>query len=99
MLNIEPHFCPQDTNSLDTVEWTKRNALIKGDEKVIFEQTDIDAPKDWSDTAVNIVASHYFYGDPELPQREKSVGQLIHRVCRTIADWGVADGYFDSERN
>ena len=20
--------------------------------------------------------------------------QLIHRICRTIADWGIADGYF-----
>ena len=23
--------------------------------------------------------------------------QLIHRVCRTIADWGVKDGYFSQE--
>ena len=28
-------------------------------------------------------------------ERETSVRQLIHRVCRTIADWGVRDGYFD----
>ena len=20
--------------------------------------------------------------------------QLIHRICRTIADWGIKDGYF-----
>ena len=25
-----------------------------------------------------------------------SVRQLIHRVTRTIADWGIADGYFAS---
>ena len=98
MLNIEPHFCPDTWNPMDTVEWTKRNALIKGEGgKVIFEQQDVDAPEDWSDTAVNIVVSHYFYGDPETPQREKSIGQLIHRVCRTIADWGVEDGYFDQQ--
>ena len=26
--------------------------------------------------------------------RETSVRQLVHRVTRTIADWGIADGYF-----
>lgn len=98
MLNIESYFCPDTWNPMDTVEWTKRNALIKGEGgKVIFEQQDVDAPEDWSDTAVNIVVSHYFYGDPDSPQREHSIGQLIHRVCRTIADWGVEDGYFDQQ--
>ena len=29
-------------------------------------------------------------------ERETGVRQLIHRVCRTIADWGVEDGYFAS---
>ena len=28
------------------------------------------------------------------PEREYSVRQLVHRVARTIADWGMADGYF-----
>ena len=31
-------------------------------------------------------------------ERETSVRQLIHRVCRTIADWGVRDGYFDKAK-
>src|SRR5205085_12447716 len=42
----------------------------------------------------------YFYGDiangtdPHKGGRETSVRQLIHRVTRTITDWGMADGYF-----
>ncbi|MCB0879752.1 MAG: vitamin B12-dependent ribonucleotide reductase, partial [Thermoleophilia bacterium] len=44
----------------------------------------------------NVVVSKYFYGEPGTNEREKSVRQLIHRVTRTIADWGIADGYFDS---
>ena len=28
------------------------------------------------------------------PDRENSVRQLVHRVVDTIADWGLADGYF-----
>jgi len=48
------------------------------------------------------VANKYFYGEINTPQRETSVRRLIHRVCRTIADWGTDDGYFataeDGER-
>ena len=36
----------------------------------------------------------YFYGEQNTAERETSVRQLIHRVTRTIADWGVKDGYF-----
>ena len=47
--------------------------------------------------ATNVVVSKYFYGDPKSPrERERSVRQLIHRVTRTITDWGLADGYFDT---
>jgi len=38
-----------------------------------------------------------FYGENGTSEREKSVRQLIHRVTRTITDWGLADGYFASE--
>jgi ribonucleoside-diphosphate reductase alpha chain len=44
--------------------------------------------------ATNVVVSKYFYGENGTPERETSVRQLIHRVTRTIADWGIADGYF-----
>jgi ribonucleoside-diphosphate reductase alpha chain len=36
----------------------------------------------------------YFYGEQNTSERETSVRQLIHRIARTIADWGVKDGYF-----
>jgi len=35
-----------------------------------------------------------FYGEQGTAERETSVRQLIQRICRTIADWGVKDGYF-----
>ena len=43
-----------------------------------------------------MVVSKYFYGENGTPEREHSVRQLIHRVSRTIADWGLEDGYFAS---
>ena len=30
-------------------------------------------------------------------ERETSVRQVVHRVARTIADWGVKDGYFSKQ--
>ena len=39
----------------------------------------------------------YFYGELGTEKREKSVRQLVHRVSRTIADWGKADGVFESD--
>jgi ribonucleoside-diphosphate reductase alpha chain len=85
----------------DQVEWERRIAEITDDSgKVIFKQEDIEVPKSWSALATKIAVSKYFYGDiangtdPYKGGRETSVRQLIHRVTRTIADWGLADGYF-----
>jgi ribonucleoside-diphosphate reductase alpha chain len=85
----------------DQVEWERRTAEITDDSgKVIFKQEDIEVPKSWSALATKIAVSKYFYGDiangtdPYKGGRETSVRQLIHRVTRTIADWGLADGYF-----
>ena len=63
---------------------------------MLFEQNDCEIPATWSQLATNVVVSKYFYGENGTAQRERSVRQLIHRVARTIADWGVADGYFAS---
>ena len=97
-LTIDPVFCPVEAEDpFDTVKWDLRSAAIKGESgEVIFEQTDCEIPATWSQLATNIVASKYFYGELGTAEREKSVRQLIHRVSRTIADWGVADGYFAS---
>ncbi|MGI9113756.1 MAG: vitamin B12-dependent ribonucleotide reductase [Chthoniobacterales bacterium] len=85
----------------DQVEWERRTAAITDDGgKIIFKQENIEVPAAWSPLATKIAVSKYFYGDiangtdPHQGGRETSVRQLIHRVTRTITDWGVADGYF-----
>ncbi|HTQ39438.1 MAG TPA: vitamin B12-dependent ribonucleotide reductase [Pirellulales bacterium] len=97
-LAIDPLFCPTSVeNPFDTVEWDLRTAAIKGENgEVLFEQTGCEVPKFWSQLSTNVVVSKYFYGENGTPERERSVRQLIHRVSRTIADWGLADGYFAS---
>src|SRR5690606_16340338 len=103
-LKIETTFCPKDVASpFDTVEWDVRTAAIKGEGgDVVFEQKDCEIPATWSQLATNVVVSKYFYGENGSGERERSVRQLIHRVTRTIADWGIGDGYFataeDGER-
>jgi hypothetical protein len=82
----------------DDVQWETRNATIGNDKgSVIFEQRDIEVPADWSQTATNIVASKYFHGKLGSPDRERSVAELVHRVVDTIADWGLAGGYFATQ--
>ena len=95
---IDNRFCPQDVaDPFDTVQWEIRTAAIKGESgEVLFEQNDCEVPDFWSQLATNVVCSKYFYGEVGTPEREKSVRQLIHRVSRTIADWGTHDGYFAS---
>src|SRR5690349_7834275 len=62
----------------------------------IFEQRDVESPKDWSMTAINIVASKYLHGTLGTPGRETGVRQLIRRVAETIRDWGWQQGYFST---
>src|SRR5215469_11849329 len=79
----------------DDVRWETRTASIGNDKgAVIFEQRDVEAPADWSQTATNIVASKYFHGKLGSAERETSVAQLVERVVDTIANWGQKDGYF-----
>src|SRR5580704_14065225 len=94
-LRIERIFSDARVKPFDQVEWERRTAEITDDAgKVIFKQENVEVPKSWSVLATKVVVSKYFYGEQNTPERETSVRQLIHRISRTIADWGIADGYF-----
>jgi len=100
-LRVKAVFCPTDVEDpFDTVEWELRSAAIKGEKgEVVFEQTDCEIPASWSQLAANVVVSKYFFGELGTSERENSVRHLIHRVTRTIADWGMEDGYFATEED
>jgi ribonucleoside-diphosphate reductase alpha chain len=100
-LRFERAFSHAAAAPFDQIEWERRTAEITDDSgKVIFKQENVEVPKSWSALATKIAVSKYFYGDiahgtdPHKGGRETSVRQLIHRVTRTITDWGIADGYF-----
>jgi len=94
-LVFERRFTDGKTSAFDMVEWERRTALI-GNEKgaTIFRQEGVEVPKNWSQTATNIVTSKYFHGKPGTSERENSVRQLISRVANTIVRWGEEGGYF-----
>ena len=100
-LRFERVFSDANCAPFEQVDWERRTAEITDDSgKVIFKQENIEVPKNWSALATKIAVSKYFYGDiangtdPHRGGRETSVRQLVHRVTRSITDWGFADGYF-----
>ncbi|MDR3455898.1 MAG: vitamin B12-dependent ribonucleotide reductase [Verrucomicrobiae bacterium] len=94
-LPIARVFSDAKVKPFDQIEWDKRTAEITDDAgKVIFKQENVEVPKSWSVLATKVVVSKYFYGEQNTSERETSVRQLIHRISRTISDWGIADGYF-----
>ncbi|HUA16052.1 MAG TPA: vitamin B12-dependent ribonucleotide reductase [Verrucomicrobiae bacterium] len=88
-------FTKAGVSPYDEVEWELRTAQITDAHgNVIFEQKDVEVPKDWSMTATNIVASKYLHGRMNTSERETGVRHLVARVAETIRDWGLAQGYF-----
>src|ERR1700675_941287 len=99
-LSFRRFFTKTGVSPYDEIEWEKRTALItdaKGNP--IFEQKDVEVPKDWSVTATNIVASKYLHGTLGTPERESGVRALVTRVAETIRDWGMSQGYFRTDED
>ncbi len=104
-LVIDRVFSTSGQHPFDSVTWVSRDAAIKNHTgEAIFEQLGVEFPQAFSPLAVNVVASKYFYGDlasgngsPAEGQREYSLKQLVHRVTRTITDWGKDQHYFASD--
>jgi len=99
-LSIEHFFSTPGVHPFDQLDWDRRSAKILSDTgEAIFEQDDIEVACSWSQLATKVVASKYFYGDVQSGRRENSVKQLVHRVCRMIADRGKRDGYFAGDED
>ncbi|MDE2996810.1 MAG: vitamin B12-dependent ribonucleotide reductase, partial [Bacteroidota bacterium] len=106
-LTIDRVFSAEGEDPFDSVKWETRDASIKNHTgEAIFEQTNVEFPEGWSQLATNVVTSKYFYGElsmngthPSEGGRENSLRQLIHRVTRTIADWGTKQGYFATKKD
>src|ERR1700677_2587612 len=91
-LSFRRFFTKPGVSPYDELEWDLRLAQITDSQGgIIFEQKDVEVPKDWSMTATNIVASKYLHGTIGTPDRESGVRALVTRVAETIRDWGMKD--------
>jgi len=94
-LRLDRYFTQAGEDPFDAVEWELRQASISNESgETIFEQADVEIPKEWSQLATNVVVSKYFRGHVDAPDREHSVRQLIGRVVGRIREWGETGGYF-----
>ena len=94
-LQFRRYFTKPGASPYDQFQWELRTAAITDAQgKTIFEQKNVEVPKDWSMTATNIVASKYLHGTLGTAERESGVRALVSRVAETIRDWGFKGGYF-----
>src|SRR6185295_19099437 len=99
-LEFERYFTlkSEGVDPFDEIDWELRSAVIANERgELVFEQRDVEFPRQWSQQATNIVVSKYFRGQIGAPERERSVKQLIGRVVDTITMWAREQGYFASE--
>jgi ribonucleotide reductase alpha subunit len=96
-LRVERRFTREGVHPYSEIEWDLRESVIPGAGGNVFEQSGVEVPKFWSQTATNVVASKYFRGKLGSPEREWSVKQMVDRVVDTIARAGFDGGYFASE--
>src|SRR5581483_10844211 len=72
------------------IEWELRTAAITDESgKAVFEQTGVEVPAFWSQTATQVVASKYFRGRIGTPERESSAAQMVDRIVNVLSRWGT----------
>lgn len=79
------------------LEYDLREVKLEEGGKVIFEQKDVEVPKNWGQNPTEILASKYFYGRKGSSERETSAKQVFGRVAEFIASRGRTMGYFRND--
>src|SRR5262245_32527814 len=104
-LKFRRRYTSDSVNVYDQIEYDYRTSVIKNPtgEKV-FEMTNVEVPKQWSQIATDILAQKYFR-KAGVPQADGSLGretsskQVAHRLANCWKAWGEKYGYFASEKD
>ncbi|MCH7668423.1 MAG: vitamin B12-dependent ribonucleotide reductase [Acidobacteria bacterium] len=75
-LSIERRFTNEGENPYETVAWSRRDSRITNpDGSIVFEMTDAEIPKQWSQIAADIMVSKYFRkaGVPQLDNNGEAI--------------------------
>src|ERR1700749_3516067 len=101
-LQFRRRFTKDDVNVFDQFEYDYRTSVIRNPTgEVVFEMTNVEVPKQWSQIATDILAQKYFRkaGVPQADGslgRETSIKQVAHRLANCWRSWGEKYDYFES---
>jgi ribonucleoside-diphosphate reductase alpha chain len=101
-LQFSRRFTREGLGVFDMFEYDYRTSVIRNPSgEVVFEMTNVEVPKQWSQIATDILAQKYFR-KAGVPQpdgslgRETSAKQVAHRMANCWRVWGERYGYFAS---
>jgi ribonucleoside-diphosphate reductase alpha chain len=104
-LRFERFFTKEGVSPFDLYEYDYRTSVIKNPNgEKVFELTNVEVPKSWSQVATDVLAQKYFRkaGVP-LPDGtiggENSIKQVAHRMAHCWQTWGERYNYFDSAKD
>lgn len=104
-LQFRRRYTKDDVNVFDMFEYDYRTSVIRNPSgEVVFEMTNVEVPKQWSQIATDILAQKYFRkaGVPQSDGslgRETSAKQVAHRMANCWRVWGERYGYFASTQD
>jgi ribonucleoside-diphosphate reductase alpha chain len=104
-LQFRRRYTRVDTNVFDQFEYDYRSSVIRNPSgEIVFEMTNVEVPRGWSQIATDILAQKYFRkaGVPQADGslgRETSIKQVAHRMANCWKAWGVRYGYFSTEQD
>lgn len=82
----------------------RKSEIREPDGRVVFSQSNVAVPKDWSQVATDILAQKYFRRTG-VPQANGGTGgendarQVFHRLAGCWTDWAKKFDYFSSEED
>src|SRR6476619_775617 len=101
-LQFSRRFTKEGISAFDQFSYDYRTSVIRNPSgEVVFEMTNVEVPKQWSQIATDILAQKYFRkaGVPQAngsSGRETSVKQVAHRMANCWKAWGERYGSFAS---
>ncbi len=104
-LSFQRQYTRDGVSVYDMFEYDYRTSVIRNPNgEKVFEMTDVEVPKHWSQIATDILAQKYFRkaGVPQpdgTTGRETSIKQVAHRLADCWRTWGSKYGYFASEQD
>ena len=104
-LQFSRRYTRDGVSVFDQFEYDYRTSVIRNPSgEIVFEMTNVEVPKAWSQIATDILAQKYFR-KASVPQpdgslgRETSAKQVAHRMANCWKAWGERYNYFASEQD